>query len=262
MDYSAIWSFIRYFIFARHRRGHGIHSPFVFNLVSKVFRNKTDPAIVFNIESIRKELLSSPASVCVNDLGAGPERVKTNIRKVSDIARYSSVPRKYGILLSNLSAEFGKPAILELGTSLGISAMYMASSATDITVHTIEGCSATAAIASANFLKAGIDNIKIYNEPFDKVVPRLKNEMPSPGLVFIDGNHRKEPVVRYCREIARFTGDQTVIVIDDIHMSEEMESAWKEVMKMEKVTLAIDIFRMGLLFFSKGLNGGYYTIRY
>lgn len=262
MNYTAIVTYIKYFLFSRHRRGQGIHSPFLFNLVSEIFRNKIDPAIVFNIESIRKELLSSKESIYVKDLGAGPATIKSNLRKVSDISRYSSVPRKYGTLLSNLSAEFGKPAIIELGTSFGISTMYLASSSTDVTVHTIEGCTATAEIASANFRKAGMTNIKLYNKPFDDIMPVLKHEIPAPGLVFIDGNHRRAPLVSYCREIAGFAGENTVIVIDDIHLSAEMESAWKEVLNMEKVTMAIDIHRMGLLFFRKGLNHNFCTIRY
>lgn len=261
MNYSGILPFVRYFLFSRHRKGHGIHSPFVFHLVSEIFRNKIDPDIVFTIESLRKELLSSRESINVNDLGSGAQR-KTNLRKVADIARYSSVPRKYGILLSNLSAEFGKPSILELGTSFGISTMYMAAAAPDSTVHTVEGCRSAANIAAACFRKAGLSNIELHCGAFDDVLPALKKDMPAPGLVFIDGNHRKEPLVKYCREIAGFSDDNTVIVIDDIHSSAEMESAWKEAMQTGKVTLAIDLFRFGILFFRKGLDHLCYTIRY
>ncbi len=261
MNYSGILPFVRYFLFSRHRKGHGIHSPFVFHLVSEVFRNKIDPGIVFTIESLRKELISSRELITVNDLGSGAQKRKPNLRKVSEIARSSSVPRKYGILLSNLSAEFGKTAILELGTSFGISTMYMAA-ATNATVHTVEGCSSAADIAAACFRKAGLNNIRLHRGAFDDVLPAFKNEMPAPGLVFIDGNHRKDPLVKYCGEIAGFSDDQTVIVIDDIHSSAEMESAWEEVKRIGKVTLSVDIFRMGFLFFRKGLDHLSYTVRY
>ena len=153
--------YLNYFIFSRHRNGHGIHSPFVFNLVSNILRNKTRPDIVCSIEKIRNRLLEDPRSINVTDLGAGSKKMKTSLRKVSDITRYSAIPRKYGILLSNMAEAFGKPFILEFGTSLGISTMYMAASCPDAEVITIEGCSATAEIASDNFKESGLKNIRI-----------------------------------------------------------------------------------------------------
>lgn len=255
-------TFIKYLLFSRYGKRHGIHSPFVYDLVSRVFRNKTEPAIVLSIETIRKQLISSPRSIHVDDLGSGSLRMKTSLRKVSDIARYSPVSRKYGNLLASLAREFGRPAILELGTSFGISTMYMAMSCTDTRVFTIEGCRATSEIASDNFRSAGISNIVLINKPFDEVLPEIGREIPAPGLVFIDGNHRKEPLVRYCREISVLSGPTSVIIIDDIHSSPDMEEAWHELRQMEGVSLTIDIYRMGFLFFRKGLSRLNYTVRY
>ena len=262
MNFFRALAFIKYFLFSRHRKGHGIHSPFVYDLVPRIFRNKTDPGIVLTIETIRKQLIANRGSIHVNDLGSGSERMKTSLRRVSDIAKYSPVSRKYGNLLASLAIEFGRPVILELGTSFGISTMYMAMSCTDTLVFTIEGCRSTSEIASANFNAAGISNIKLINKPFDEVLPVIGNEIPEPGLVFIDGNHRKEPLVRYCREIAGFSGSNSVIVIDDIHSSREMEEAWDELQQMERVTLTIDIYRMGFLFFREGLSHLNYIIRH
>jgi predicted O-methyltransferase YrrM len=262
MTWFRALTFIKYFLFSRHRSGHGIHSPFVFDLVSRVFRNKTESSIVLTIEAIRKELISSTRSINVTDLGSGSSKMKADLRKVSDIARYSPVNRKYGNLLASLAREYGRPAILELGTSLGISTMYMAMSSTYTRVYTVEGCRATSEIALENFRSAGISNIVVMNRPFDEVLPEIGRAIPAPGLVFIDGNHRKEPLIHYCREIFSRSGTKTVIIIDDIHSSPEMEEAWQELTKVEEVTLTIDIYQMGFLFFRKGLNHLNYTIRY
>ena len=54
---------------------------------------------------------------------------------MSEIARNSPVPEKYGRLLANMAAEFGKPLIVEFGTSFGISTMYMASSCGETPVY-------------------------------------------------------------------------------------------------------------------------------
>jgi predicted O-methyltransferase YrrM len=262
MDLFSIRRFTKYFIFSRHRCGHGIHSPFVFDLVSNVFRNKIEPDIVCSIEKIRKKLIADQGLINIYDLGAGSKKMKSNQRKVSDIARYSAVPRKYGILLSKMSKVFGNPLVLEFGTSLGISTMYLAASCPETTVVTMEGCKETSEVAAQNFEEAGLKNIRLLNGTFDELLPRIKNEKICPGLVFIDGNHKKEPVIRYFNQIAGMSDNSTVVIIDDIYSSQEMEQAWSEIKNHGDVSISIDIFRMGIVFFMKGLNRSSYVIRY
>jgi predicted O-methyltransferase YrrM len=256
------YKYLKYIILSKHGKGYGIHSPFVYNLVSHVFRNKIDPHIVCSIEKVRKKLKSDQRSIIVKDLGTGSEKLKSNNRKVSDIARNSPVPEKYGILLSNMAKEFGNPLIIEFGTSFGISTMYMASGCPDTTIYTIEGCPAISEIAIENFRNAGLKNITVLTGSFDEMWSEAISSSNKPGLVFIDGNHRKEPVLKYFAEIANISDSEAVIIIDDIYYSKEMEEAWTEIKQFEKVTLTIDIFRMGIVFFRSGINSNNYTIRY
>lgn len=253
--------FLKYLIFSRHAKGHGIHSPFVFKLVSDIFWNKRTPDVVFRIEQIRRKNLSDKRTISVKDLGAGSSRKNMNRRKVSDIARFSSVPRKYGILLASMAEEFGMPAIIEFGTSLGISAIYLASGCPSSIVYTMEGCPETSAIAMENFSLSGFDNIRLLKGSFDELLPDVTDSI-APGLVFIDGNHRKEPLLKYFRAVADISGPDTVIIIDDIHNSPEMEISWKEIKKHEKISITVDIFRMGIVFFREGMNHADYIIRY
>jgi len=259
--FSAV-RFIKYLLFSQHRYGHGIHSPFAFDLVSGIFRNKIEPDIVFSIEKIRNRLLNDPRPITVNDLGAGSHKLKTSHRKVSDIARYSAVPKKYGLLLSKMSKAFGKPLVLEFGTSLGISTMYMASSCGNSTVVTMEGCRETSEIAETNFRDARLTNIRLINGSFEKTLPRLQGEKITPGLVFIDGNHRKEPVIMYFAQVADMSDNNTVVIVDDINYSREMADAWREIKNHKNVTMSVDIFRMGIVFFRKELNHLNYVVRY
>ena len=254
--------YLKYILFSRYRNGHGVHSPFVYDLVSRVFRNKTDPDIVCYIEKVRKRLISDRRSIIVKDLCSGSEKLETNLRKVSDIARYSSVPVKYGVLLSNLAAEFGKPLIVESGTSFGINTMYLAASCPDTIVYTIDDCPSTAEIAKQNFNKAELYNIKIFTGSLDEFLPEITNTGINPGLVFIDGNHQREPVVNYFNRIAKISDNKTVIIIDDIYYSREMEEAWNEIKQNEKVSITVDIFRLGIVFFREGINHNDYIIRY
>jgi predicted O-methyltransferase YrrM len=145
---------------------------------------------------------------------------------------------------------------------LGISTMYMAASCEGARVNTVEGCPEIAEIAKVNFKKAGIKNIKVFTGSFDDVLPVIINSNNKPGLVFIDGNHRKEPVIKYFFQIAKISDSKTVIIIDDIYNSSEMEEAWNEIKTNKSISLTIDIFRMGIVFFREGINHHNYIIRY
>lgn len=261
MNFFQAFKYLEYKLTARHRKGFGIHSPFVFDLVSRIFRNKTPGDVVFTVESIRQNLIGCKDIIKINDLGAGPAGRRSNIRKVSDIARHSAVPKKYGKFLYALAAEYGSPSVIELGTSLGMSTMYMAMSATGSEVITVEGCPETAAIAKENFRKAGLKNISSYTGSFDSVLPQILQKV-RPGLVFIDGNHRKEPVLKYFEAVAEAAGDKTVVVLDDIYTSREMSEAWNEIKLHQNVSVSVDIYRMGLVFFRRGVTNNNYKISY
>lgn len=254
--------YLKYLIFARHGKGHGIHSPFVFRLITETFRHEADKEIINRIRNTRRKLSTDPRSVSVTDLGSGSRRMKSDNRKVSEMVRNAAVPEKYGLLLFNLSKEFGSPLIVELGTSLGVSTMYLAAASPEIPLYTIEGCGALAELASQNIREAGINNIRIMNGSFDEMIPLIKDLNVSPGLVFIDGDHKKDAVVRYFMDFARISNSNTLIVIDDISISKEMAEAWEFIKKHEKVTVTIDLCRMGLIFFREGITRLHYMIRY
>jgi predicted O-methyltransferase YrrM len=254
--------YLKYILVARNRKGYRIHSPFVFDLVSRVFRNKTDPSVVYSIEKIRKNLIRDKRIIDVKELGAGSVNQKSRLKRVSEIAGFSAVPKKYGLLLANMAGEFGKPLIVEFGTSFGLSTMYMAASVGETRVLSMEGCPATAEIAKHNFNEAGLNNIRLYVGPFEESLPEIISQGIKPGLIFIDGNHRKGPVLDYFEKMAEISDNNTVIIIDDINYSLEMEEAWHEIKQNGRVSLTIDIYRMGIVFFRKGIGRNDYIIRY
>jgi predicted O-methyltransferase YrrM len=254
--------YLKYIFVAKNRKGHGIHSPFVFDLVSRVFRNRTDPAVVYSIEKIRKREMSDKRVIDVRDFGTGSENKPNNFKKVSDIARHTAVPEKYGMLLANMAAEFGRQLIIEFGTSFGISTMYMAASCREALVLTMEGCPATAEIAGLNFKEAGLKNIILKVGPFADIIPEIISQGIRPGLVFIDGDHRKKPLLDYFEKMAEISDNNTVIIIDDINYSREMQEAWNEIQLSAKVSMTVDIFRMGIVFFREGIERKNYIIRY
>lgn len=253
--------YLKYSIISRHKGGHGIHSPFVYKVVSELLRNKTGGDVVSIIENTRRRLLKDKRIIEVTDLGAGSVHISNRRRKVSEIAGHSPVPRKYGILLLNLASRFGDGNILELGTSLGMSAMYLAAGDRENSVTTIEGCPELASLARENFKAAGFINISVSTGSFsDMLGPFLESRVP--GLVFIDGDHRKERLLDYFNTIAAAVPETTVVVIDDIHHSETMEEAWDILKNDPRVSVTLDVFRMGIVFFRSSVTRGHYTVRY
>ena len=69
MNFLNAVKYLKYILLSGHRKGYGIHSPFVFDLVSRVFRNKVDPDIVSTIEKTRKKMIRDNRSILVTDLG-------------------------------------------------------------------------------------------------------------------------------------------------------------------------------------------------
>lgn len=251
-----------YLLSSGHRKGHGIHSPFLFNVVSGIFQNKTDPEIVFKIETIRKKMENDPRMINFRDYGSRSGKAEPDMRKVSDIAKYSPVSKKYGQLLSGLSSVFGNQLIVEFGTSLGISTMYLAFSSPDSIVFTLEGCPAVSEIARDNFREAGLSNITLLNGRFEDMFPEIRKQGICPGFVFIDGNHRKAPTLDYFSLVAEIAGNETVVILDDICYSREMSEAWDIIKNDGRVTATIDIFKMGMVFFRRGITPGSYLVRY
>ncbi len=139
--------------------------------------------------------------------------------------------------------------ILELGTSLGITSSYMASAQPNAKVTTMEGAKAVAAVAQKNFNALGLQNINIVQGNFDNTLPGVLKKTNVVDLAFVDGNHRREPTLQYFEQLLQKSNDNTILVFDDIHWSAEMEQAWASIQAHPRVTLTIDLFFIGLVFF-------------
>jgi predicted O-methyltransferase YrrM len=257
-----VFRYLKYRNVAMSRRGHGIHSPFLFDLVTRVFRNRKGKDSDNTIGPIRRKLRKDQRILRIEDLGAGGTSRGYRSARVCDVVRRSSVSPKYGRFLTNMAAQFGKDLIFELGTAAGISSMYMAMGAPGSRLVTIEGSEELTGLASANFTEAGFSNITVLKGSFDTNLGVLSDMGVTPGLIYIDGDHRKIPLLRYFDRLIKLSDAETVIIIDDINHSPEMGEAWEEITKDERVAMTVDIYRMGIVFLRKGLTPGNYVISY
>ncbi|MBS1750472.1 MAG: class I SAM-dependent methyltransferase [Bacteroidetes bacterium] len=242
--------FIRYYITASSGTGHGTHSPFVYKFITEVLNDNRSFYPYYRIEAIRQEMLTSACEIEVDDFGAGSRGLKGKQRKVKDIARSSLKSPKYARLLFRIANYFQPENILELGTSLGITTAYLASANNSTKVYSLEGATAIAELAENNFRKLGLNNIKTVTGNFDDTLAVVLEQMKSAGLVFIDGNHRMQPTLRYTNQLKPYLHKGSIVILDDIHWSREMEKAWEEARMDESVTCSIDLFFIGILFYN------------
>lgn len=252
--------YIRYYRSASTK--HDLHSPFVFRLMTEVIEKDHKEISFQPIEQLRNELLHCNDIIEVNDLGAGSTATDKKQRSIRDIAKTASKQARYARLLYRLSKHFKPTEILELGTSFGISTLYLHAAQPEAHITTIEGCAAVAAKAQQHFKKLGASSISLVQAGFDQTLPEVLRNISKADLVFFDGNHRLAPTLGYFRQCLEKAHEGSIFIFDDIHWSDEMETAWKEIQQHPSVTVTADLFFMGLVFFRKGQEKQHFILRY
>jgi len=257
--------FLRYLNYiSKAKSKYHIHSPFVFELITRVIENEFAYPDYKTAEAIRQEMLGNNSLIETIDFGAsaGKQSYTTSFKKISEIVKNSAVSPKYGQLLYRFAKHFEPQTILEIGTSLGISTIYQALASPKSKIICLEGCANTTEKAQENFKKLYLNNIELYIGNFDTLLPKVIQKIQTIDFAFIDGNHRKDPTINYFEQCLPLASNDTVFVFDDIHWSEGMEEAWHYVIAHPKVTLSIDLFFMGIIFFKEELSKQDFIIRY
>jgi predicted O-methyltransferase YrrM len=294
--------YLGYYLTAINGRGHGVHSPFVYELVRGVLCDKSGNEAFAAIEGLRRRLFLDEGLLEVEDMGAGAARGGVGVarggmaveaaaraeggvrvedgvrveapveggmrgearveggirveapvddgvrvRKVADIARHAAKPARLGRLLFRLAKYYRPSVVVELGTSLGLSAAYLASGAPDARLWTIEGSAAVAERAKRHLSELGLEGVEVVTGNFDVLLEPLVERVGPVDLAFIDGNHRCEPTLRYFDILMRHSGRSALLIFDDIHWSADMERAWAQIKADPRVMLTIDLFFFGLV---------------
>jgi predicted O-methyltransferase YrrM len=242
--------YINYYVGASNGKGHGIHSPFVFSFVQQLLNDKRHFYAFDLIEAVREGMLTQSATVEVEDFGAGSRIEKTRTRVVKDIAKSSLKPKKYSQLMFRMVDYYQPKTIVELGSSLGITSAYLAFANLQAKVYTHEGSQAIANLAQQNFDLLKLTNLQLVKGNFDETLESTLQTIEKVDFAFVDGNHRYEPSIRYFHQLLSKISSHGIIIMDDIHWSAEMEQAWTEIKVHAQVMLTVDLFFIGIVFFS------------
>lgn len=260
MLFQFIKDYLKHRLTAKSR--HGTHSPFVYKLADEVIYDFNDKSEYKNIEEQRKKLFNDDSIITVTDLGAGSHLNKNRTKKVSQIAKNALKSPILAKLIYRLAKNAKAKSAIELGTCLGITTAYLAKADAQAKVVTIEGCPQTAEVARKNFQELNLENIELHVGNFDLILPDIIAQQPSLDFVYIDGNHRKDATLNYFKWCLPKVNENSLLIFDDIYWSEGMKEAWSEIKNHPDVTVTIDLFWIGLVYFKKGQAKEHFKLKF
>ncbi len=238
---------------------HGVHSPFVYNFITKCLYDKTAYKAYTKLLDYKKTLENSKTILQITDFGEGSKTLDAHKRRVSKMAKTSSSSKKDAQLLFRVSKYFDFKNSLELGTSLGMGTYAISVANADATIATIEGCPNTSAFAKSQLENHGVKNVEFLIGNFNDTIPNIKNNQFD--FIYFDGHHNKQATIQYFETLLPKTHNETVFVFDDIYWSKGMTEAWEYIKNHNAVTVTVDGFHLGFAFFRKEQEKEHFKIR-
>lgn len=246
--FNAFLSWIKYYVKAKTI--YQIHSPLVYEMMQFILDDERHYYVFDLIERERTSLLTDSTPIKRTDFGAGSDDQNNQISTISKIAKRSlSKPWQCRVMF-RLAEFLEAQDILELGTSLGISTLYLAGNQ-NRQVTALEGDPELSKITSQLAHKLSFQNLHLYTGPFSESIPLVLDLGNTFDLIFMDGHHLYQPTIDYFSQIEMMTKEHTVVIIDDIHWSSGMQKAWKYIQQLKVVTQTIDLYYFGIVFFKK-----------
>lgn len=243
------------FRFLRHlwtsKRWNAFHSPYLFSLFQYACDEKVTFSLFKQIELYRNTFLSSAKQVTRTDKGAGSKRTTSNQLPLQKIAR-SSLSNPFQCRFMSRLVQYSRArTVVELGTSLGISTAYLAAGMSEGNVYSVEGDPILSNHAQQMLKELNLPHIHLINDTFENFITSLPDEISGIDILFIDGDHRKDRLLKYYNGLLPKLHAGSIVIVDDIHWSPDMEEGWKEISAQKEISQSVDCFYFGLLFFDQ-----------
>ena len=242
------WFFVKKYLQYQCRavNARKIHSPFVYEFYTQVLKDRTKYPLYKTVNALKRKLRQQHERITITDFGSGTYQ---NSRKLSSIVKNSAQWKPYAELLHRIMKHYNYPEFIELGTSLGFSTIYLAAGNPQAQGYTIDACGASLKVARENFQTLNLHNINIIHGKFEAHFESLLEKMPASTLIYIDGNHTYTSTLNYFNAILKHQDKLPVLILDDLYYSPEMEKAWQEISNHASVTLSLDLFKYGIVYF-------------
>jgi predicted O-methyltransferase YrrM len=248
----SLFQFRAFFPFYRRAvTQYQVYSPFVFELVRAVLEDHRRYYAFYDVEALRGNMLKSDLAITMTDYGSGGVKGQVKRRSLRSIAQQSGSSARQGRMLFRLARHFQPKTLLELGTSAGLSTLYLAAATQGARFTSLEGSVELAQVAKTHleYLQLS-EGVSIRTGPFEQSLEPVLKDLQSLDFVYFDGNHRLAPTLEYVEKCLKYAHDRSVFVFDDTHWSAEMEAAWAQIKQHPRVTLSVDFFTLSLVFFN------------
>lgn len=241
----------------RYRKGFGVHSPFVFNLITKVIEERCPYYSFYDIELIRKQLLFRDNRITYPDRR---QKGRLRSRTIGQIVEREAIKPKHGALLFRLANYFKSRHILQFGPSMGLSTLYLTSYSPDVRCIALEAVPEFASIARIAFDKAARRPVDLRVGGYKELLPEALKEMPQLDFVFFNTLYEQQNNHWLFEECLKHVHSDTVFVFEGIKASRKMRDFWQEICRHPEVTVTIDLYSMGIVFFNKRLHKRDYIV--
>lgn len=237
----------------RYRKGYGVHSPFVFNLITKVIEEKSPYYIFDEIENIRQNLLKDKNVVSYTN-----KKGRRTSKTISSITAKETQSPKYGALLFRLMNFFQCKHVVEIGASTGIMGLYLASAYSDCKCIALENREALVAIAQKTSNHFQAKRIFVKSGDFIQMISGISGELPKIDLIFINTASDPDLTKSVLMKCLPLINEDTILVVDGINKNKKMKVLWKCIRELTQARLTIDLYALGLVFFNHKLYKKHY----
>lgn len=231
-----------------------VQSPRMYDFLCEIMDTSTRYYRWADIERERYRLLRDDTVLEVVDYGAGSQVLGGLSRSIRRIAKTSVSPSAQCQQLYRAVRAIKPTTILEMGASLGVSTAYLAAAAPKAHCLSLEGDLGVAAYARRTAAAVGLDRVEVRVGPFVDTLPRALDDLGVVDIAFVDGHHDYAATLAYTQAILPFMTTRSVLIYDDIYWSLGMQQAWHELQALPQVTMSLDTFYQGYLFFDPDIQ--------
>jgi len=225
-----------------YRKGYGVHSPFAYNLITKVIEEKAPFYAFEDIETFRKNLLSD----------------KNNL---SSITGKETQHPNYGAFLFRMVNFFKCQTILQIGCSTGVMSLYLAfASRTQTECYAFENRPNLLQPAKDFALAHNLNKLYFIEGNYSEQVQNICNSLTKIDLLFINqlpDSLETEKIIRLCES---FVDESTIFIINDIATNKDRRNLWKKMKNHPQSRVSMDLYALGVVFFNKKLPKRHYKV--
>ncbi|MFD2036578.1 O-methyltransferase [Belliella marina] len=252
------FSYLEYWLVQEDK--YSLQSPSVYKIYTGLLSYMDRQADAdLDLEKIRTALLNDGQMLEIEDFGAGSKKLTNKSRKTSSVTKYSTSGRRFSQLYQYFCRLSPSEKNLELGTCVGINSRYLARACTAGELYTFEG-------SEALYLKAQEHpkepNTNYILGKLSDSLPEILRKIGKVDFALIDATHTYLGTRSYFDTILPYLTEKSVLAVADIHWSRAMGLAWQEIKKHPQVSLSLDFFECGIVFFDKSLPKESYVLKF